>query len=133
MQLLDHVSISVQNLDKCIVFYDSVMQALGCEKVYQTPGSLGYGVRCKAGEENHTCLAIYESESANTDDARHWCFKAPSQEAVILFYRSGIENGGVCNGEPGIRKNYHENYFGAFLYDPCGNRIEAVFHGRAKT
>lgn len=133
MQLLDHVSISVHSLEGCVNFYDAIMQALGCEKVYQTSTSLGYGVRCKAGEEDHTCLAIYESEVSNTDDARHWCFKASSQEAVIHFYKNGLENGGRCNGKPSIREHYHENYFGAFLFDPSGNRVEAVYHGIQKT
>lgn len=130
MQLLDHASISVRRLSDCVGFYDSVMSALGCEKVYQTPTSLGYGVRCAAGSEGHSCLAVYESAAANTDDARHWCFKAQSREAVIQFYEEGIRHGGVCNGQPGLRPHYHANYFGAFLYDPSGNRVEAVFHGQ---
>lgn len=129
MLLLDHVSISVSNLNACVDFYDAIMAALGCEKVYQTERSLGYGVRCSAGEENHSCLAVYESETANVDDARHWCFKAKSQTAVAAFYEAGMANGGRDNGEPGLRPNYHPNYYGAFLYDPSGNRVEAVFHG----
>ena len=133
MQLLDHVSISVGNLAKCTDFYDAIMQALECEKVYQTENSLGYGVRCQAGEENHSCLAVYESEHTNTDDKRHWCFKANSREMVDRFYKAGISNGGAGNGAPGIRSNYHPNYYAAFLYDPAGNRVEAVFHGETKT
>lgn len=128
MQLLDHVSISVSNLAECITFYDAIMNCLGCEKVYETKGSVGYGVRCKAGEESHSCLAVYQSESANSDDARHWCFKAPSREAVETFYSDGIVAGGRCNGKPGLRSEYHPHYFGAFLFDPSGNRVEAVHH-----
>jgi len=129
MQLLDHVSISVSNISECIGFYDAIMESLGCEKVYATEKSLGYGVRCTAGEETHSCLAVYESETANTDDSRHWCFKAPSRESVIDFYNSGVTAGGKCGGEPGLRPHYHAYYFGAFLYDPFGNRVEAVYHG----
>lgn len=129
MQLLDYVSISVSNLDNCIGFYDATMQALGCEKVYQTKTSLGYGIRCSAEDDKHTCLAVYESEGANVDEARHWCFKAASRDAVDQFYKVGLENDGRCNGTPGIRAHYHESYYGAFLYDPSGNRVEAVYHG----
>jgi catechol 2,3-dioxygenase-like lactoylglutathione lyase family enzyme len=129
MQLLDHVSLSVSNLAECAAFYDAIMASLGCEKVYGTETSLGYGVRCTAGEEAHSCIAIYQSESANLDNSRHWCFKAQSQEAVIEFYDSGVAAGGQCNGKPGLREHYHANYFGAFLLDPFGNRVEAVFHG----
>jgi len=129
MQLLDHVSISVNNLPDCIDFYDAVMGALDCEKVYETERSLGCGVRCTAGNESHSCLAIYQSSSTNVDDARHWCFKAESREAVDKFHQVGIENGGACNGAPGLRVHYHENYYGRFLHDPSGNRVEAVYHG----
>ena len=129
MQLLDHVSISVPKLSTCVVFYDEIMSALGCEKVYDTEKSLGYGVRCSAGNEAHSCLAVYESASSNLDDARHWCFKAKSRKEVNLFYKAGINSGGKCNGPPGLRTDYHENYYGAFLYDPFGNRVEAVYHG----
>lgn len=129
MQLLDHVSISVLNLSDCVAFYDAIMDSLGCEKVYETEKSLGYGIRCTAGEDAHSCLAVYQSESANIDDSRHWCFKASSREAVLAFYHTGIATGGRCNGEPGLREDYHENYFGAFLFDPFGNRVEAVYHG----
>lgn len=128
MQLLDHVSISVNSIESCVDFYDAIMDALGCEKVYQTEKSLGYGVRCKAGHESHSYITVYASENANTDDARHWCFKASSRDAVENFYKAGIKNGGLCNGKPGIRAHYHQNYFGAFLFDPFGNRVEAVCH-----
>jgi catechol 2,3-dioxygenase-like lactoylglutathione lyase family enzyme len=133
MQLLDHVSISVPKLYNCIKFYDAIMSALGCEKVYETENSLGYGLRCFAGEEEHSILAVYESSKANYDDARHWRFKANSRKAVNLFHEYGINNGGHCNGPPGLRKDYHPNYYGAFLYDPFGNRVEAVCHSNTET
>ena len=129
MLLLDHASISVKSIESCVDFYDAIMNILGCEKVYQTERSLGYGMRCKAGQESHSCIAIYASVNANTDDARHWCFKAKSRKEVEDFYMAGIANGGACNGKPGVRAHYHENYFGAFLFDPFGNRVEAVYHG----
>lgn len=130
MQLLDHVSISVGSLAEARPFYDEVMRVLGTEKVYDTATSLGYGMRCFTGEESHTCLAVYESLSADSDDKRHWCFKAKSRVMVDDFYRVGIKYGGKDNGPPGLRPHYHPNYYGAFLFDPSGNRIEAVYHGK---
>ncbi len=129
MQLLDHVSISVLDISECEDFYDAIMRSLGCEKVYVTDTSLGYGIRCSAGKETHSCLAVYQSVGANVDDARHWCFKADSQASIMEFYRLGIMTGGRCNGAPGLRMHYHENYYAAFLFDPFGNRVEAVYHG----
>lgn len=128
MQLLDHASISVRDIDLARIFYDAVMSALGCEKVYDRTGGLGYGVRCSATEPTNTFLAVYLSSNANVDDKRHWCFKAESQSRVRDFYDAALANGGKCDGPPGLRPRYHEFYYAAFVLDPQGNRIEAVCH-----
>lgn len=128
MQLLDHVSIAVSDLAVARPFYDAVMQALGADKVYDRPGALGYGVRCTATEDFHSCLAVYESAEASFDAKRHCCFKASSRAQVSAFHAAGLTHGGKDDGAPGLRCDYHENYFGAFLTDPAGNRIEAVCH-----
>lgn len=128
MHLLDHVSISVPDLDAARVFYDAVMSALGAAKVYDRPGALGYGQRCTAAEPMHTYVAVYESVGANLDAKRHWCFKASSRAQVRAFHEAGLAHGGTDDGPPGLRTNYHQHYFGAFLLDPYGNRIEAVCH-----
>lgn len=128
MFLLDHVSISVSDLDRARPFYDAIMAALGVEKVYDRPGALGYGVRCNSVEDNHSYLTVYESAGANTDTKRHWCFKAISRAQVSVFHAAGLAQGGVCDGPPGLREHYHAHYFAAFLLDPFGNRVEAVCH-----
>lgn len=128
MFVLDHVSISVPAIDQARPFYDAVMEALGVDKVYDRPDALGYGVRCNEHEDAHSCLAVYASADANLDDKRHWCFKATTRAQVAAFHRAGLAHGGRDNGAPGLRPQYHANYFGAFLYDPFGNRVEAVCH-----
>lgn len=128
MHLLDHVSISVPNIYAARVFYDAVMDALGVSKVYDRPGALGYGTRCNATEDLHSYLAVYESNDANLDSKRHWCFKANTRAQVRKFHVAGLAHGGKDDGAPGLRTDYHEHYFGAFLLDPFGNRIEAVCH-----
>lgn len=130
MFLLDHVSISVPNLAAARPFYDAVMAALGAEKVYDRPGGLGYGVRCNAADDAHSCLAVYESADANLDAKRHWCFKALRRAQVDAFHAAGLAHGGRDDGAPGLRPHYHEHYYGAFLLDPFGNRVEAVCHRR---
>lgn len=130
MFLLDHVSISVPDLAVARPFYDAVMAALGAEKVYDRPGSLGYGVRCTAADDTHSCLAVYESADANLDAKRHWCFKAATRTQVDAFHAAGLTHGGRDDGAPGLRPHYHQHYYGAFLLDPFGNRVEAVCHRR---
>lgn len=131
MQLLDHVSIAVPDLDAARPFYDAVMAALGADKVYDRADALGYGVRCTAQETGHSCLAVYASPAASLDARRHWCFKAPSRAAVRDFHAAGLAHGGQDDGAPGLRPHYHADYYGAFLLDPAGNRIEAVCHATA--
>lgn len=128
MQLLDHLSLSVADVDLVRPFYDAVMAALGADKVYDRPAALGYGVRCNEIENFHSCLAIYASPQAALDDKRHCCFKAMSRAQVDTFHAAGLSHGGRDDGAPGLRPDYHANYYGAFLLDPFGNRIEAVCH-----
>jgi catechol 2,3-dioxygenase-like lactoylglutathione lyase family enzyme len=128
MLILDHVSISVPSVEIARPFYDAVMAALGVAKVYDRPDALGYGVRCTALEDFHSCLAVYQSSDANLDSKRHWCFKATTRAQVREFHSDGLAHGGKDDGAPGLRPQYHPHYYGAFLLDPFGNRVEAVCH-----
>ncbi|EKS9797687.1 MULTISPECIES: VOC family protein [Burkholderia] len=126
MQLLDHVSISVPDIDLARPFYDAIMAALGAAKVYDRPTALGYGERCNANDTASTFLAVYLDPAEIGASKRHWCFKAASRAQVDAFYEAGLATGGRSDGEPGLRPHYHGDYYGAFLVDPAGNRVEAV-------
>ncbi len=128
MQLLDHVSIGVPDLDAARPFYDAIMSALGARKVYDRPTALGYGERCNAADTVSTCLAVYLDASAIVENKRHWCFKASTRAHVDAFFEAGLAAGGRSDGEPGLRAHYHRDYYAAFLVDPAGNRVEAVCH-----
>ncbi|MBB1630383.1 VOC family protein [Cupriavidus sp. UME77] len=128
MQLLDHVSIGVPNLDAARPFYDAIMQTLGATKVYDRPDALGYGERCTASDTVSTCLAVYLDPSRIEANKRHWCFKASSRKQVDAFFAAGLAAGGGSDGDPGLRPDYHAGYYAAFLFDPAGNRVEAVCH-----
>ncbi len=131
MQLLDHVSIGVPDIDQARPFYDAVMAALGAAKVYDRPNALGYGERCSANDPESTFLAVYLDPAEVGASKRHWCFKAASREQVHAFFEAGLATGGQSDGEPGLRPQYHGDYYAAFLIDPAGNRIEAVCHAAA--
>lgn len=129
MQLLDHVSISVPDIEMARPFYDAIMAALGARKVYDRPNALGYGERCYADDTASTFLAVYLDSAEIGNNKRHWCFKAPSREHVDAFFQAGMSAGGRSDGDPGLRSHYHPTYYAAFLVDPAGNRVEAVCHG----
>lgn len=128
MQLLDHASISVHSIDAVRSFYESIMSALGATKVFDQSGAIGFGARCTPLETMHTYLAIYESGSVVGADKSHLCFKASTRAQVRAFHEAGLANGGRDDGAPGLRAEYHASYYGAYLFDPSGNRIEAVCH-----
>jgi catechol 2,3-dioxygenase-like lactoylglutathione lyase family enzyme len=128
MHLLDHVSITVRDLDAARPFYEAVMAALGVPKVNDRPDAIGFGQRNRPCDDAHTYLSVYRSAAAAPDPRRHWCFRAASEAQVRAFFQAGIDAGGSSEGAPGLRPNYHAGYFAAFLADPDGNRIEAVYH-----
>ncbi|WP_220789968.1 VOC family protein [Gluconacetobacter tumulisoli] len=76
MQLLDHVSIGVPDLDVARPFYDAIMTALGARKIYDRRDALDYGERCSASDTQSTCLIVYLDSSCIEENKRHWCFKA---------------------------------------------------------
>lgn len=128
MNLLDHISITVRDLERSKPFYKAIMTALGAPLAYENLDAIGFGERNSADNDTHTYLSIFESPSSNPDPRRHWCFRANSIDQVKAFYASGLSAGGSDSGGPGIRK-YHDNYYAAFLLDPEGNKVEAVFNG----
>src|SRR5689334_5512259 len=112
-RLIDHVHLRAKDLDATKRFYTAVLGALGME-VHDE------GEHLWADE-----LWIDHGEPATHI---HLAFQAADQEQVKRFYEAGLAAGGRDNGAPGERP-YHPGYYAAFLWDPDGNNIEAVFHG----
>lgn len=128
MQLLDHVSISVSDLARAKPFYAAIMTALGARVAYDRADAIGFGERNRAGDDSHSYLSVFQSAAASADPRRHWCFRARDEAQVRAFHAAGLAAGGTSEGEPGLRPHYHAGYYAAFLADPEGNRVEAVFH-----
>jgi catechol 2,3-dioxygenase-like lactoylglutathione lyase family enzyme len=94
---------------------------LGIERLYADgTDAAGYGVRPKA------FFWIGSKEASQTGS--HVAFAAADRNVVDKFYDEALAAGGKDNGRPGLRPNYHENYYGAFVLDPDGHNIEAVCH-----
>lgn len=127
MRLLDHVSITVRELRRVRPFYVAVMAALDAPIAYEEPQAIGFGERNRRDDDAHSYLSVFESPAASADPRRHWCFRAASAAQVDAFHAAGVGAGGTSDGAPGLRE-YHAGYYAAFLLDPEGNRIEAVYH-----
>jgi catechol 2,3-dioxygenase-like lactoylglutathione lyase family enzyme len=127
MQLLDHISITVRDLKAAMPFYKAVMAALGAGVAYEDADAVGFGERNSPRDDEHSYVSVFHSEDARADPRRHCCFRAASIEQVRAFHAAGLAAGGRDAGGPGMR-DYHSGYFAAFLFDPEGNKLEAVFH-----
>jgi catechol 2,3-dioxygenase-like lactoylglutathione lyase family enzyme len=128
VRLLDHLSITVRDLGAAKPFYKAVMGALGAVVAYERDDAIGFGERNRPDDDLHTYISVYASPFAASDARRHCCFRAGSEAQVRAFHAAGVAAGGKDEGPPGLRTSYHPKYFAAFLLDPEGNKIEAVFH-----
>jgi len=125
------VSITVDDLEAAVAFYDAVLGTLGHARVYRRETAAGYGVRNSAEDDGHTYLSIIALRAVQPDD-RHWAFRTDSRANVDRFYTAALASGGRDDGGVAERPGYHASYYSAFVLDPAGNRIEAVCH-RAPT
>ena len=119
--MFDHISIGVRNVAHSKRFYDAALKPLGYSCLSDEAGTLGYG-------QDRVGLWIGKAErpvAADTRSNLHFCFAAPSREAVDAFHAGGLSTGGTDNGGPGLRKDYGPGYYAAFVIDPDGYRIEA--------
>lgn len=123
--LLDHASITVSDLDRAGAFYDAVLGALGVERAWRREDRIRYGERGAPGD---TFLSVVEAVGTPAGGPRRWALRAADRASVDAFHAAGLAHGGADDGAPGLRPAYHEAYYGAFLRDPDGNRIEAVCH-----
>lgn len=116
-RLIDHIQLVVSDLDACRRFYRAVLEVLGVPFV--------------DGEGYFYADELFVSPGEPTTGRAHIAFQAPDEETVQRFYAAALRAGGRDNGAPGLR-DYHPGYYAAFVFDPEGNNIEAVFHGPAK-
>ncbi|MCC6469215.1 MAG: VOC family protein [Alphaproteobacteria bacterium] len=119
--MIDHVSIGVRDVAKARRFYDAVLKPLGYARLSTGEGSAGYG---KAGPA-FWLGATDRPVPADDKSGLHICFQAPDRKGVDEFHQAALKTGGRDNGKPGLRKDYGDNYYAAFVVDPDGYRIEA--------
>ena len=123
-RLLDHVPLVVRDLAASQTFYGAVFDVL---KVPM--GGTGDGYFW--ADELFVSTADSEAAQGALTGRHHLAFQAQDKAMVDAFHKAALANGGKDNGAPGFRE-YPPGYYGAFVLDPDGNNIEAVYHGEAK-
>lgn len=120
--IIDHVGINVTSFEKAKEMYSAALAPLGITLLMEYPGVGGWGKGNKA--------ELWVGANSEHPVARaHVCLKAGSRAEVEAFHTAALAAGFKDNGGPGVRPEYHANYYGAFVLDPDGHNIEAVFHG----
>ncbi len=120
--MIDHVSIPVRDLAAGAAFYARVLAPLGYAKLVERPATVGFGKKYP-----ELWLNLRPGLATPSDNpGAHVALRASSEEAVRAFHAAALEMRGVSDGEPGPRQAAMTTYFGAFIIDPDGNKIEAV-------
>jgi catechol 2,3-dioxygenase-like lactoylglutathione lyase family enzyme len=119
--MYDHIGLKVHDLDASLRFYQAVMAPLGHGLVSRDESGAGFGPPGAAA------LLLYRSDASGP--GAHVAFHAPDRAAVDRFHAGGLAAGGRDHGAPGLRADYSPTYYAAFLTDPDGNNVEAVWMG----
>lgn len=122
-RLIDHIQLVIKDLGASQRFYEAVLRAL------EVPLG-GVGEDYFWADELFVSTAGSQAAQGQLTGRHHLAFQARDRAMVDAFYKVGLENGGKDNGRPGERP-YHPGYYAAFMLDPDGNNIEAVYHGAA--
>ncbi|MCR9255408.1 MAG: VOC family protein [Alphaproteobacteria bacterium] len=127
MSVISHITLGTNNIDRSSRFYDAVLGALGFSRLPKPPGK-------PPAYENGGMPTIYlyppeDGRPATWGNGTHVAFVAPSREAVQRFHALALEHGGRSEGSPGPRPHYGDNYYAAYVRDPDGNKLQAVYYG----
>ena len=131
--MLDHVSLRVKDYDRSKRFYEAALAPLGYVLAMEADSGAGFrrgyipSFWIKQGDTTEAQFAASPISGCG-GPAVHVAFASDDRQSVDAFYRAALEAGARDNGTPGLRPDYHANYYGAFVLDPDGYNIEAVCH-----
>jgi catechol 2,3-dioxygenase-like lactoylglutathione lyase family enzyme len=124
--ILSHTTLGVRDIARAAAFYDAVLGELGIMRGKTGEGFAGWG----SGHEGSFFVTLpLNGQPASVGNGVSVSLLAPSRGAVDRFYAKAIALGATDEGGPGLRRNYHADYYAAYVRDPDGNKIAAVCHG----
>jgi catechol 2,3-dioxygenase-like lactoylglutathione lyase family enzyme len=125
--MIDHIGVGVSNMERAKAFYLNALRPLGIGVIMEVSAE-------ETGDEAHAGFGadgkafFWIGTGGKPKGGTHVAFLARTRAEVDAFHRAAMAAGGRDNGAPGVRPHYHANYYGAFVFDPDGNNIEAVCH-----
>lgn len=120
--MIHHVSLGTNDVKRSKRFYDAILPLIGIMPMSEDESGLGYG----SGTFHFSVEVPVDGEPATVGNGVHIAFAAEDRVMVDRFYASALAHGGRDAGPPGLRPAYDSNYYGAFVRDPDGHKIEAV-------
>jgi catechol 2,3-dioxygenase-like lactoylglutathione lyase family enzyme len=117
--VIDHIGFEVSELPRSARFYDAVLYPLGARRLVQSERAVAYGI-------NTAQVWIVQRGSLPGPGYGHLALTANGKAAVDAAYAGGLRNGGTDDGPPGMRPQYGERHYAAYLRDPDGLRVEVV-------
>ena len=124
-RLVDHIQLVVADLAASRRFYHGIFEVLDIPLGGSAASHFWY-------DELFVSTPDGPEAAGKLTGRHHLAFQATDRATVDAFYKAGLAAGGRDNGPPGERAQYHPGYYAAFLLDPDGNNIEAVYHGEAR-
>ena len=123
--MFSHITLGINDFDKAEPFYDAIMKALNIAEFMRHENGIAYGT---ATGSKLFIGPAFDGKLAKAGNGNHAAFLANSRAAVDAFHTAALAHGGSDEGAPGLRPHYHPNYYGAYVRDPEGNKLQAVCH-----
>jgi catechol 2,3-dioxygenase-like lactoylglutathione lyase family enzyme len=125
--MIDHTGVIVSDFEKSKKFYSEALKPIGYQLLLEFPASITGGTNV-AGFGEPPKPDFWIAQGKPNDPRVHIAFRVGKRSLVEAFHQVGLAAGGTDNGAPGLRPQYHANYYGAFVLDPDGHNIEVVCH-----
>ena len=128
--MIRYVTLGANDLQQAGRFYDAVLAPIGYVRLSTKDGEIGYGARPVGDAKPRSRLFImtpFDGGRASHGNGVDVAFDAPSQEAVDAFHGAALAHGGSDEGGPGLRPHYSPTFYSAYVRDPTGNKLNAVF------
>ena len=125
--MFSHITVGTNDMPRARQFYDAVLAELGWSTFTEGPHHAGYGA---PDGPQFWVLSPFDRRPAIPGNGPHVAFLAPSRGDVDRFHATALACGGTDEGAPGPRPHYHPGYYGGYVRDPDGNKLQAVCHRR---
>ncbi|OHD00228.1 MAG: lactoylglutathione lyase [Sphingopyxis sp. RIFCSPHIGHO2_01_FULL_65_24] len=125
--MYSHTTLGIDDFARAEPFYDAIMAVLGHPELVRESAGKGYGT--PTGPKLFIGPA-YDRQPTSAGNGSHLAFVAADRATVDAFHAAALANGGSDAGPPGLRPHYHADYYGAYVRDPEGNKLQAVCHKR---